>query len=395
MSTPIPRAIANFENLIWKDLSMRDVIVIAAVALVAALVSRIPPNPVAQLVVAALIAIPGLVLSLYHLVSDADRIEVILKRKIAYHSHIHDLTWRKEYEDIGDGYMGDTTQSVFPRFTVDENGYLRFDRSEGGGGAALIAIEASDYVMRRGDEQRATIGGWYSFLEGIARDGIPVQVVVKSVPLDLSGEIEGLTLRRDAFPEGSALRRAAEFHLEDLDELQNGGYVLFEKRYYMVIPYLPGREGAGRASLGYGVGLAGEQLKANNPLSRFLKRKQQAAAAELDLSVEAQTFDPSTTTRILRGRVDTVLSLLRGIEGLSARVARGEEYVELMYYFFNPGDSKLRYVLDNGIRQNLVSRSPEMEAMMKEIRPAAAAAPQPSRPSSAAGEDLMALLARR
>lgn len=378
LDAKLPGAIHTIQNVIWGDITLRDAMAAAGVLIVAMIVSRLVPGIPLQVAVFAIIAAPGLVLALYHLVSDAPPIEVTIKRYWNRYRYAPELTWKKETADDGTP-IGDSTQGMFPNFTIDAHGFLLYDD---GGGAALIKVSGSDYDMRRGAEQEALVYSWMTFLDGLSEgEGIPIEIITKSMPLDLSTEVDAAEARLRALPEDSAIRTAMENYIAFLEWMQDPDEnAVHEMKYYIVVPYLANREGFGRKTLGVGPGLTGERMKSNNPLSRWL-RKRELARDDLGLNSNAPDFSASSTVTVLTSRTDKVLSLLSGIQGLTCELAKQEEYVELLYYFFNPASSKMKYVLDAGVRQHLASFSPEMS----ELRRLATPVPEPRRPASIMG----------
>jgi len=106
-----------------------------------------------------------------------------------------------------------------PASAIDDAGVIDLGRD----GAALVCRASSlTFSLRTADEQHALVGAFARWLNALTE---PVQIVVRTQPVDLSDEIRALRERAGGLPH-PALEQAAREHATFLEHLTGGGHVL-------------------------------------------------------------------------------------------------------------------------------------------------------------------------
>ncbi|CCF85739.1 hypothetical protein [Nitrolancea hollandica] len=103
-------------------------------------------------------------------------------------------------------------------------------RLAGGQARAVLEVGSRNFGLQGEAEQDALIAGFAAFLNSLS---VPVQILVRVLPVDLAGSLQALERRKPDLP--AALAELADDHLAFLRTLARRR-TLLERRFYLVVP---------------------------------------------------------------------------------------------------------------------------------------------------------------
>jgi hypothetical protein len=159
------------------------------------------------------------------------------------------------------------------------------------GMAVVCRASAVTFSLRTPGEQEALVAGFARFLSSLAE---PVQVLVRSAPLDVTPAIDALTGAAGGLPH-VALERAARDHARFLAELAQSRTLL--RREVLVVLRQPGGEGAA---------------------GRLHHRAAEATAALLAAGVALQVLDGPDAAALLASCLDPAAPAYRSVAARGA-----------------------------------------------------------------------------
>ncbi len=175
---------------------------------------------------------------------------------------------------------------------------------------SIIKVNAVNFELRSEDEQIAIIQNFQSFINSI---DFPIQIMIRSVQLDLSDYVKSLDEATAAMDNELLKMQATEYakFVGELAQLSN----IMAKSFYVVVPFyaveIP-------TSKGIFTGIKNIFGKSRTPVDQY-----DNAYIEKYKSQLAQ-------------RTDLVSSGLVGL-GLKAELVSGNDLMNLFYVLYNPG----------------------------------------------------------
>lgn len=186
---------------------------------------------------------------------------------------------------------------------------------------SVIKVSAINFELRSEDEQIAIVQNFQSFINSV---DFPLQIMVRSVQLDLSDYIKSLTEATESMDNELLKMQATEYanFVGKIAQLSN----IMAKSFYVIVPFYSVEIPTSR---GIFDGIKGVFGKTKSSTDRY-----DDAYVEKYKSQLAQ-------------RTDLVFSSLIGL-GLKADLMRGNGLMNLFYTFYNPG-SKAGLTKENEI----------------------------------------------
>jgi len=175
---------------------------------------------------------------------------------------------------------------------------------------SIIKVNAINFELRSEDEQIAIVQNFQNFINSV---DFPIQIVVRSVQLDLSDYVKSLD-STTATLENELLKIQATAYAKFVGELAQLANII-TKTFLVVVPFYSVEVPTGNSILTSIKGL-------------FRKSKEQPNRFD-DAYVEKYKSQ-------LAQRTDLVFSSLVGL-GLKADLVRGNDLMSLFYTIYNPG----------------------------------------------------------
>ncbi|MFA7308987.1 MAG: hypothetical protein WC045_02835 [Patescibacteria group bacterium] len=236
--------------------------------------------------------------------------------------------------------MADTNENKEQKSTVEAGaapasttqGFLDIDQIREGivilkdGGMRMVLLcSAVNFELKSDIERDSVILGYQNFINSL---DFPIQILVQSRKLDLSGYLSDLE-RRGQKESNELLQTQINdyvLYVRGLIELAN----IMEKRFYVVVPHYP----AGFQKVGFLAQLFGNQA-----------------------TVTVNNFEDEKKS--LRQKVQTVAQGLQGI-GLRAAQLDTQELIELYYSTYNPDQATTQKLIDvTQLESEIIAKLPE------------------------------------
>ena len=175
---------------------------------------------------------------------------------------------------------------------------------------SVLKVSAINFELRSEDEQIAIVQNFQNFINSV---DFPIQIMVRSVQLDLSDYVRSLTEATDNMSNELLKIQATEYakFLGELAQLSN----IMAKSFYVVVPFYAVEIPTSR---GIFDGIKGIFGKSKPLIDRF-----------------DDTYVEKYKTQLIQ-RTDLVMSNLVGL-GLRTELLRGNDLMNLFYVLYNPG----------------------------------------------------------
>jgi len=175
---------------------------------------------------------------------------------------------------------------------------------------SVLKVSAINFELRSEDEQIAIVQNFQNFINSV---DFPIQIMVRSVQLDLSDYVRSLTEATDNMSNELLKIQATEYakFVGELAQLSN----IMAKSFYVVVPFYAVEIPTSR---GIFDGIKGIFGKSKPLIDRF-----------------DDTYVEKYKTQLIQ-RTDLVMSNLVGL-GLRTELLRGSDLMNLFYVLYNPG----------------------------------------------------------
>ena len=364
----LPKNISSMKDYAFGKFTWRDVAFVFACELIP-VVLTLPLQAVMPQFLAVFIGLalgaPLSFLSIRHVFTGDLPIEERIKISLGERSQNNLLNWDKTIQD-GE-YVATSTQSFVPVVEFDENDYIFLPGDKGG--FAVLKISVDDMSQAKNSEKLMSLNGFHRMLDALVndRDCIPIQILLKSVPKNLSEYVntaDECRMRILSENKMVAAVRAADYmgFLQGLDEAVGYYY-----DYYLVITYREDAEEVGNDTMN-SPSVRKKKLSEGKILNPLNKRAQIAAEAEYDIGADRKkqnkelarsaNFGRLRTQKALDRRVTTVMTMIRDLGNthteIRAELLSKHEITKLIFECYNDTD---KHTIDAVIGQAMESRS--------------------------------------
>lgn len=165
-----------------------------------------------------------------------------------------------------------TTRLDMPATDVDEAGVVDLGTD---GLAVLAACSTVPFTLRTATEQQALLAAFGRYLHSLTA---PVQILIRALPLDLSGQIQELQDTADSLPH-PALREAALDHADHLASLNHNAQLL--RRQVLLVAREPHPDTPSEAPIAGLRRLVGQWQPRSQPRESSAEGAMRSAAARL------------------------------------------------------------------------------------------------------------------
>lgn len=368
---PLPGNISDLKSyaigmLTWRDAGFLFASFIIPIMLMMPFSAVIPQW--LCVVIGAVIGAPFAFLSIKHVFTGDLPFEERLKISIAERGELNLLHWDKTKEPDG-SYVDTSTQSFVPRLEFTDDNFAMLP--DNGGGFAIIQISVDDMAQSKNTEILSVVNSFASMLNALIKDTdcTPVQILLKSVPKNLSQYIDAADERTEALARSgrviSSVRSAdyAEL-LVGLDQEKS-----FYYNYYIIVTYREDAEHVAEETMNTAsVKRKKIQEKGFEPINKKAKIARQSdmdvglsederkkRLRELNRDAE---FGRKRTKAALERRVNIVVNMLRDLGSthtdVKPRLLKRSEMSKLIFECYNTEDKN---VVDSVIDQSLDERS--------------------------------------
>ena len=378
-SYPLPSNISELKDFAFGGLTWRDIICIGACELIPVVLmlpfGAVIPQWLCALI-GALIGLPFSFLSIKHIFTGDLPIEDRVKIAIAERGKSNLLNWDKTKKPDG-AYVDSSTQSFVPqlRFVSDKN-YFLLPRNQGG--FAVLELAVDDITQAKNTDLVGVVNSFKRLLNALIQeeDCTPIQIVLKSVPKNLSGYIETAELHTNEIRMRNRNVEAAraEDYVALLDSLDKEK--AFYYRYYIVVTYREDAEEVGNETMMSASNRRKMlQEKAASPLTNKAKLAKEAdfavgiseeeRKAMLKEQQRANKFGPLITAKKLERRVMSIEGLCRDLgsshTAVKPRILTQHDVSKLIYECYNSEDKNVvDAVLDQALIEKDVLYSSQM-----------------------------------
>jgi hypothetical protein len=189
---------------------------------------------------------------------------------------------------------------------------------ESGAMRCAVLVSSINFALMSPDEQNAKLFAFQDFLNSLE---FPIEIIVQTRTLNISQYLEKIK-EAERMQENELLRRQISTYSEYISSLVEEANIT-TKHFYVVVPYSPPVAGG----------------PSGGPFGKLKSLFSPAAKVEK----EFETFEKSKEE--LYGRVSIVIAGLRGM-GLRAAPLDTQEFVELLYSWYNPEVSTTEVLAD-------------------------------------------------
>lgn len=377
-SYPLPANISELKDYAFGMLTWRDVILICACELIP-IVLMLPfmaliPQWLCVLI-GALIGAPFSFLSIKHIFTGDLPFEERVKIALSERGKSNLLNWDKTKNPDGT-YVDSSTQSFVPRILFTEDKYMLLPGNQGG--FAVMELAVDDITQAKNTDLLGVVRSFGRMLDALIQDTdcTPIQIMLKSVPKNLSDYIESAELHANEIRmRGKHIEAArAEDYVALLDSLDKEK--AFYYRYYIVVTYREDAENVGNETMNTAsVKRARLKEKAVSPLNKKAKVAKQMEfdvgmteeerKAALREQQKAAEFSPKRTVAALERRVGIVENMCRDLgsshTAVKPRLLSRHEIAKLIYGCYNTEDKNVvDSIIDQALDEKETMYSPQI-----------------------------------
>ena len=364
---PLPNNLSELKSFAFGSLTWRDMLFVGASELIPVVLMLPFSSLIPQwlcVVIGIVIGLPFSFLSMKHVFTGDLPFEERVKIALNDHGKINLLNWDKTKKPNGE-YVDTSTQSFVPQMEFSEKNYAILPRNEGG--FAVIELSVDDMSQSKSTDVLGTVNSFKRLLDALIQENeaIPIQIMLKSVPKNLSDYIDIASQRsaQIAMKNKQVASARADNYTELLMQLDQDK--AFYYRYYIIVTYREDAEHVGENTMNtVSVKRAKIREKGMNPLNKKAKLAQQTefdvgmsmeerkqALRELNRDAE---FGKKRTTDALERRVNMVVNMLRDLgsthTAVKPRVLSSDETAKLIFECCNMEDKN---VVDSVLTQAL------------------------------------------
>lgn len=369
-SYPLPKNISEMKSFAFGQFTWRDVLLVGASELIPVLL-MMPFQAFIPMwlccVIGIIIGLPFAFLSIKHIFTGDLPIEERLKIRIAEMGKTDLVYWDKTKTPTGT-YTSTSAQSIVPdlEFTSWEGVLLPGNT----GGFTVVELSVDDITQAKNTEMLGVFNSFKRFLDSLIQenDCTPIQIVLKSIPINLKDYIFAADQRIAAIEETGRMCFAAR--AEDYAELLTmlDMEKSFYYKYYIIVTYREDAENVGNNTMNT-ASVRRERLKEKglNPLN---KRAKAAKAADLQVGLTEEErkaamrektndaeFGRRRTKDTLQRRVGMAVNMIRDLgsthTAVDPRILDENEIAKLIFDCYNTEDKN---VVDSVLRGALIEK---------------------------------------
>ena len=361
----LPVNISDMKSFAWGRFTWRDVLVSGLCIMIPALLmlplSAILPIWIV-LIIAIILALPLLYFANRHLFTGDLPIEEQIRIAMANKGNSDLLVWDKTKRD--GRYVETATQNFVPEIEFTEDNYVLLPH---GGGFSVLQVTCDDTMMAKNTEQLAIYQRFNTVLNSLVTDTdtIPIQILLKSSPIDIESYIEIATQNmyriQQEPPEKyrPLLEARANDYLALLGAMDSKAQFYYD--YYVVITYREDAEGVGDDSMNTASVRRQRMKEKVNPLQ---KRQETLAGMDFEIgedrkkkikeATREKKFSRRRVLETLKKRTQVVMGRLKQCgttyTDVSARVLTREEISKLFFQCYNSQDKE---IIDTVVSESL------------------------------------------
>lgn len=357
-SYPLPENISELKDFAFGSLTWRDVIFLAACELIPVVLMLPFSVAIPQwlcVVIGLVIGLPFAFLSIKHVFTGDLPFEERLKISIAEFGESNLLNWDKTKKPDG-SYVESSSQSFVPQVEFSADRFTLLPRNQGGFSVMELAVD--DISQAKNTDLVGVVNSFKRMLDALIQDTdcTPIQIMLKSVPKNLSEYIESAghhvnEIRMKNHPIAAARAEDYQALLERLDQEK-----AFYYRYYIVVTYREDAEHVGEDTMNTAsVKRAKLKEKGMNPLNKRAKVAQQT---DFDIGMTEEErkkklrerqrsaeFGEKRTLDALSRRVSIVENMARDLgsshTAVKPRSLTQHDIAKLIYECYNSDDKNI------------------------------------------------------
>ena len=368
---PLPSNISEMKSFAFGSLTWRDVLLCGACELFPVLLMLPFGGVIPQwlcVVIGIVIGLPFSFLSMKHIFTGDLPFEERVKIALNERGESNLLNWDKTKNPSG-AYVESSTQSFVPQLDFSEDNYAILPNNKGG--FAIIELAVDDMTQSKNTDIVGTVNSFKRMLDALIQDTdcTPIQIMLKSVPKNLSAYIDKADERAAQIAmrdKPIAAARAGDYSalLSFLDQEK-----AFYYKYYVVITYREDAEHVGEDTMNT-ASVRRQKIrdKGMNPLNKKAKIAQQTEF-EVGMTQEERKqalrernkdaeFGKRRTKDALERRVGMAVNMLRDMgsthTAVKPRILSKDEAAKLIFECYNTEDKN---VVDSVLLQALESKS--------------------------------------